>query len=127
MGLLCLSTLTMALPQAAAKPAPPPHYPLTLTSPNPQNPGGLGCSVSISDGKVVVGAVEESSGGYDGAGNVYVFTTSGKLISTLTSPNPQYLGYFGNSVSISGCYVVVGAPYESSGGYSFAGNAYVFR
>jgi len=99
----------------------------TLTSPNAQAGGEFGGSVSLSGGSAAVGASRETAAGFSGAGRAYVLSAStGALISTLTSPSAQTDGYFGTSVSISSPKAVVGAPGESSAGYSGAGNAYVF-
>jgi hypothetical protein len=101
---------------------------LTLTSPNAQAYGYFGSSVAIDGNTVVVGADGETVGGYSDTGHVYVFNAqTGALIATLNSPNAQYGGYFGYSVAISGNTVVVGAYYETFGGYSWAGHAYVFN
>lgn len=98
-----------------------------LTSPNAQTDGYFGYSVAIG-GSIVVGAPNEASSGNQYAGNAYTFNVkTGKLISNLTSANPQYYGYFGYDVAISGNTVVVGAPNEASSGYSAAGNAYTFN
>ncbi|HXY47123.1 MAG TPA: hypothetical protein VEK13_04420 [Thermoplasmata archaeon] len=100
----------------------------TLTSSNPQPSGAFGSSVSISGTTVVVGAPEETASGVGYAGHAYVFkATTGALIRTLTSSNPQPSGAFGSSVSISGTTVVVGAPSENASGYSDAGHAYDFK
>ena len=99
----------------------------TLTSPTPQSPGNFGSSVSISGTTVVVGARIETANALFGAGHAYVFdATTGSLITTLTSPNAQISGMFGDSVSISGTTVVVGAPDETANALPFAGHAYVF-
>src|SRR5712691_10156942 len=103
----------------------------TLTSPNAQPFGEFGSSVAVSGTTVVVGARDESAGtpAQTQAGHAYVFdATDGSLITTLTSPNAQADGEFGQSVAVSGTTVVVGAPEESAGtpAQSFAGNAYVF-
>jgi len=100
----------------------------TLTSPNAQSGGHFGWSVAINDARVVVGALLETVSGNIGAGHVYVFrATTGALISTLTSPNAQTNGYFGDSVGISGSKVVVGALSEEASGIAGAGHAYVFK
>jgi hypothetical protein len=99
----------------------------TLTSPTPQPGGEFGSSVSISGTTVVVGAPGETATSQVSAGHAYVFdATDGSLITTLTSPTPQPVTYFGWSVSISGPTVVVGAPGEAAGLTNHAGNAYVF-
>jgi hypothetical protein len=99
----------------------------TLTERPGATRGILGDSVSFSGTTVVVGAPGEHSHGVPGAGNAYVFdATDGSLITTLTSPTPQFPGRFGTSVSISGTTVVVGAPFETASALSEAGHAYVF-
>src|SRR6267143_3555132 len=75
--------------------------PITLTSPNAGSGGSFGTSVAISGTTIVVGAPGETAGGF--AGHAYVFdATTGDLIRTLTSPNTQLEGEFGESVAISG-------------------------
>ncbi len=100
----------------------------TLTSPNVQDTGGFGYSVSMSGKLVAVGAYYETADGYAGAGHAYVFNSAtGKLITSFTSPNAQEYGEFGWSVSISNKLLTVGAPDENASGYSQAGHAYVFN
>ena len=99
-----------------------------LTSPNAQTQGVFGLSISISGKLVTVGAPSETADGYQYGGHSYIFNANtGKLIETLTSPNAQYDGEFGNSVAMSGELVTVGAPRETANGYSGAGHAYVFN
>ncbi len=111
----------------------------TLVSPNPENNGFFGCSVSCagdqnSDGydDVLVGAYGED-GGAAGAGRAYVFSgDGGGLLHTLVSPNPESNGFFGYSVSCGGDQnndgyddVLVGAVTED-GAAADAGRAYIF-
>ena len=87
----------------------------------------FGQSVSISGDTVVVGAYSEDTGGSD-AGSVYIFTRSGTTWTQqqkIQASDPEAEDTFGNSVSIDGDTVVVGAQYEDTGGTS-AGAAYVF-
>ncbi len=98
-----------------------------LTSPNAQEGGSFGNAVAISGKLAIVGAPGETADGNSSAGHAYVFSEStGKLITTLTSPNAQEGGYFGYAVAISGKLAIVGAPYETANGYDYAGHAYVF-
>ncbi len=98
----------------------------TLKSPNSQINGFFGYSAATSGKLIVIGATGEN-GGADNAGAAYVFnTTSGTLINNLTSPNAQFEGAFGCSVSISGDLAVVGARSESAGKHSVSGHAYIF-
>ncbi|MBN1425307.1 FG-GAP repeat protein [Candidatus Fermentibacteria bacterium] len=110
-----------------------------LMSPNPEIDGYFGCSVSgagdvDNDGyaDIVVGADSED-GGEVNAGRAYVFSgQTGGPIHTLLSPNAQFIGYFGTSVSGAGetdgdgfADLIVGAHYED-GGDTQTGRAYIF-
>ena len=118
-----------------------------LTSPNPQAFGHFGRAVAISpacDGipcrsawhsswcllfacTLVVGAANESVHGIVGAGHAYIFNTNtSALVRTLASPNAQYEGQFGWSVTAGGSLVIVGAPNETVDGNVGVGRAYVF-
>ena len=100
----------------------------TLTSPNAQDAGFFGYSVGISGKLAVVGALFETAGYYNDAGHAYVYNAdTGELIQTLTSPNAQDYGEFGQSVAISGKLAIVGAYLETANGYSNAGHAYVYN
>ena len=88
----------------------------------------FGNSVSISGDYAIVGAYGEDEGGSN-AGAAYIFKRSGitwsqqaKILATDKAANDQ----FGNSVSISGDYAIVGAYQEDEGG-SNAGAAYIFK
>ncbi|MDH3268698.1 MAG: T9SS type A sorting domain-containing protein, partial [Ignavibacteria bacterium] len=82
----------------------------------------FGSSVSISGNYAIVGAY-----GNDDAGSAYIYKRDGvnwieeqKLTASDGEPND----YFGNSVSISEDYAIVGAVYD---GNSHQGSAYIFR
>ena len=121
--LLVSAILFVPISRASAAPSV-----VTLTSPNAQSGGGFGTSVAASGNIVVVGAPSEAAEGYPGAGNAYIFNaTTSALLRTLTSPNAQADGNFGNSVAASGTVVVVGAEGEIAEGYSGAGNVYIFN
>jgi hypothetical protein len=100
----------------------------TITSPNVQTGVEFGTSLAVANSEIVVGVPLESAGGLQDAGHVYTFSAStGALISTLTSPNPQTNGAFGASVAIYSNTVVVGALGESVSGFQGAGRAYTFN
>ena len=87
----------------------------------------FGNSVSISGDTVVVGAPGDDDNG-SSSGSAYVFERSG----TTWTQQPKLIAgdgtagdFFGNSVSISGDTVVVGAPVGDGKG-SMSGSAYVF-
>jgi hypothetical protein len=86
----------------------------------------FGCSASMVDNYAVIGALNDQEMGEE-SGAVYVFyfdgvnwTQQAKLHSANISP----YDYFGYSVSISGDYLLVGAPNKDTAG---GGAAYVFH
>ncbi|GHP10826.1 hypothetical protein PPROV_000955700 [Pycnococcus provasolii] len=95
---------------------------------------GYSVSTSADGSTVVVGAHKEDTGGWN-AGAAYVFTRGGAAgssgsytqVAKLQASDKQTKDQFGYSVltSADGSTVVVGAPYEDTGGYD-AGAAYVF-
>lgn len=99
-----------------------------LTSPNAQEDGDFGWSVSLTNKIVAVGAPGETSNGFRSAGNAYLFNGGdGKLLFSLTSPNAQSSGGFGWSVWLSEQTLGVGAPNETVDGRIGAGRAYAFQ
>jgi len=93
---------------------------------------GFGSSVAISGNTIVVGAQGATIGGNASQGAVYVFTepatgwTSATPLTPtvkLTESSGAAYDYFGESVSVSGNTVVVGAPFTVNSG---EGAAYVF-
>jgi hypothetical protein len=110
-----------------------------LQSPNPETQGYFGWSVSgagdaNNDGydDIVVGADWENGGASD-AGRAYIFSgQTAELLHTLQSPDPEEMGFFGESVSGAGDAdndgyddIVVGAYFED-GGAEDAGRVYIF-
>jgi hypothetical protein len=99
------------------------------------NGQGFGTSVAISGNTIVVGAADTSN--FDpstpGPGAAYVFVepaggwTNMTETAKLTASDGQSGDAFGDSVSISGNTVAVGAFFATdSSGNNFAGRAYVF-
>ena len=87
----------------------------------------FGYSVSISGDSIIIGAMDEDTGG-GSAGAAYVFTRSGETWTEediLYASDPAESDQFGYSVSIFGDYAIVGAHLEDTGA-SNAGAAYVF-
>jgi hypothetical protein len=89
----------------------------------------FGNSVSIDGNRAVIGAWEEDTGG-DNAGAAYIFERDDNGVWTevarLQAHDKESDDYFGNSVSISGDRVIVGAVFEDTGS-SDAGAAYIFE
>jgi hypothetical protein len=91
----------------------------------------FGCSVAIDGDYVVVGAAFEDSGGTN-SGAAYVFyrnqggTDNWGEVAKLVASDAASSDEFGNSVAISGDYVVVGAHLEDDIAAANRGAAYVF-
>ncbi|HAS43743.1 MAG TPA: hypothetical protein DCS93_24895 [Microscillaceae bacterium] len=88
----------------------------------------FGFSVAIDGDCVVVGAIQEDTGGSD-VGAAYIFKRNGTTWTQeakIQASDKQKNDNFGESVSISGDYVIVGADKEDTGGNK-AGAAYIFK
>ena len=85
----------------------------------------FGYSVSISGNYAIVGAwTEDVAGGASDTGIAYIFNvTTGSLLHTLRPTSPSPNDAFGYSVSISGNYAIVGAPFTNN----YSGKAYIFN
>lgn len=94
----------------------------------------FGTSVSVSGDTLVVGAPYDGNDGTGGnnRGSAYVFVRSSSGVWTqqqkLTASDASYDDEynFGQSVSVSGDTVVVGAPYDDENSRDNSGSAYVF-
>ncbi|MEN6306319.1 MAG: FG-GAP repeat protein [Anaerohalosphaeraceae bacterium] len=88
----------------------------------------FGNSVSISGDYAIVGAYRDDDlGNY--SGSAYVFKrndTTWAQMQKFLAPDGAYDDWFGNSVSISGDYAIVGAPNDDDLGES-SGSAYLFK
>jgi len=87
----------------------------------------FGCSVSISGDYAIIGAQNDDDNG-ENSGSVYVFQreeTTWFQQTKLTAVDGAENDCFGFSVSISGNYTVVGAPYDDDN-ESGSGSAYIF-
>jgi FG-GAP repeat len=99
-----------------------------LSSPEAQENGHFGWSVFVSAKLALVGAPYETADNFSGAGHLFEFNAvTGKLLSSIISPDPQYNGWFGYSIVISGKLVMIGAPREKANGYREAGHAYILQ
>jgi len=89
----------------------------------------FGNSVSISGDRAIVGAPWEDTGG-NFAGAAYIFERGGSgtwiEVAKILASDKEAFDQFGNSVSINGEQVIVGAPYKDTGGTD-AGAAYIFE
>jgi hypothetical protein len=90
---------------------------------------GLGTSVAVSNGVMVVGAPYAAVNGHAGQGAAYVFTRSNGTWTQqakLTAADGAANDHFGYSVAISGTTIAIGAPTASVNGHAKQGAAYVF-
>ena len=87
----------------------------------------FGVSVSVSGDTLVAGAYRDDDGGLN-SGSAYVFTRSESgwnLQQKVTASDATAGDFFGESVSISGDTVVIGAPFDGDA-ERFSGSGYVF-
>ena len=88
----------------------------------------FGWSVSIDGDYVVIGSPGDDDVG-NGAGSAYLFHRNGTswgVLDKITASDGAKFDNFGNSVSISGDYVVVGALWDDIDG-TRSGSAYIFH
>ena len=102
-----------------------------LTASDPEASAYFGESVSLSGDYAIVGAYGKDEGGNAGTGAAYIFHRTGPNTwdagTKLTASDLEASAYFGNSVSISGDYAVMGAKGKNEGGNTDAGAVYVFH
>ncbi len=102
----------------------------TLTASDGATSDYFGIGVSVSGDYAVVGANGKTINGNTCQGKAYIFHRSGTTWSqqaTLTASDGAVYDYFGNSVSISGDYAVVGAYQKTVNGNTSQGKAYIFH
>ena len=88
-----------------------------------------GWSVSISGDDVIIGALYDTNGNGAGAGSAYVYHYDGSAWSDeqkLLASDGDVHDWFGNAVSISGDYAIVGSYADDDNGDS-GGSAYIFQ
>ncbi|MEQ1751158.1 MAG: MBG domain-containing protein, partial [Prosthecobacter sp.] len=102
---------------------------VTMNNPTPAAGDFFGWSVAISGARAVVGAFQDDTGA-SGAGSAYIYDLSSSdstlPVVTENNPGPSSNDNFGNTVAISGNFMVVGAPYDNDTGMDNAGSAYVY-
>jgi hypothetical protein len=91
----------------------------------------FGYSVSIDGDYAIVGTPYEDTG-FTNAGAAYIYKRNPSTgvwgnEQKIQASDKQTQDYFGESVSISGDYAIVGARNEDPGGTTNAGSAYIFK
>jgi hypothetical protein len=97
-----------------------------LVAPDAAPDDRFGCSVSIDNNTIVVGAYR--CNGY--TGSAYVFTRTGTnwgFQEKLTASDAKSGEYFGYSVAIDNNTIIIGVPYDDYSGDVDAGCAYLYR
>jgi drug/metabolite transporter superfamily protein YnfA len=100
----------------------------TFRHPGPSANDAFGNSVALSDTWIVVGTPRSDTGAL-GAGSVCVYAVSGATPTQpmiLLNPSPAEGDLFGESVALSGTWIIVGTPGDDTGGYD-AGTVYVYN
>jgi hypothetical protein len=100
-----------------------------LTAPDGVANDCFGYSVALSASTAIIGALGKTVGGNTNQGAAYVFSLVGGtwvLHQELTASDGGNDYLFGQSVSLSGSALVVGAGNSTVGGSSYEGSAYVF-
>ncbi|GLR18809.1 FG-GAP repeat protein [Portibacter lacus] len=90
----------------------------------------FGSAVSISNDYALIGAPGKDVGGNAEQGKAYIFKKnngSWAEESSLVSSDGTISDNFGSSLSISGDYAIIGAPYKTVGSNEFQGKAYIFK
>jgi len=105
----------------------------TLDNPNAYNTSisdNFGLSVAICESYAIVSAFKEDDAGGTDSGKAYIYDNStGNLLYTLDNPNAYGTSAsdrFGQSISISESYAIVGAYVEGDAGGTNSGKAYIF-
>ena len=101
-----------------------------IASPEKENGSFFGISVAISSDYAIIGSRKQVSDKTSNTGAAYIChrTSDGnwKIVAEVKPSGENIRNNFGNSVSISGDYAIVGANKGSSDGIK-AGAAYIFR
>jgi hypothetical protein len=98
----------------------------TLNNPNPVISGQFGTSVAGVDSNLLIGALWNTSGGVERAGQAFLFNSNGTLLQTLNNPNPLFQGNFGALVARVGSNLLIGVPIDTLGGVGRSGQAFLF-
>ena len=99
-----------------------------LTAADGQANDFFGCSVSIDNDYIIVGATGDDDNG-DRSGSAYIFHRDGEnwtQQAKLTASDGASLDFFGRAVSINCNYAIVGAPFDDDDG-SESGSGYIFH
>lgn len=99
----------------------------TFTNPTPASGEQFGFSVAaVGSSRVLIGAHLDGTGA-TGAGSVYLFTTNGTLLTTITNPTPALNDGFGISVAVLGNDRLLIGDYQDGTSAFKGGAAYLYN
>ena len=98
----------------------------SITASTPTKYETFGGGVAMNSELLIIGAPKGTSGGQSNAGVVYVYNDEGEYMYTIESPNPEPNAKFGESVTCSDEYILIGAYQETVDGISEAGRVYLY-
>ncbi len=88
--------------------------------------GCFGCSLAVAGGFILVGDPSFMTGDLTASGAVHIFdAATGARLRTLENPMPQGNALFGAELAAEGNDLLVGAPQQHSGGFDYAGTAFL--
>jgi hypothetical protein len=102
----------------------------TITNPTPESYDFFGGAVAALDPeRIIIGATGDGSVSHAKLGAVYLYSTNGMLITTITNPNPlSFAEDFGAAVcGVGADAILVGARATKVGGVDAVGIAYLFN
>lgn len=82
--------------------------PLRIAAPAPATGSNFGFQVAVQNDFVIASAFASDLAAAD-AGAVFVFSSAGQLLTSMTDPTPNSTHLFGTSLAVSGTEVLVGA------------------
>ena len=97
---------------------------LTISDPDDADGDQFGYAVTSLESKIVVGAPNAFSNGIQ-CGKVYLFDLQGRLLQTITDPDPHKQDLFGYSLAASQDRIIVGSPSHINNKIQ-SGSVYVF-
>ena len=100
----------------------------TILPPNPITMGYFGRTLEVGEGRILISQYGDPERNLSqGPGYVYVYDIDGTYLMTIESPEPEERASFGESISISEDYIVVGEKRATVNGVTWAGKVHIFN
>jgi hypothetical protein len=102
-----------------------------LTEPTPSGGNQFGYSAAMDGLRIVIGSPFKNTNSKTEVGTAYLYSSNGSnwtLNATINLPNGQQHNgsHIGSAVALSGANLLVGAPDDTKGSHTLAGNVYDF-